>query len=384
MERGFLLIADISGYTSYLSDSELEPAAEHLRFLLDMLIENTKPPLVISRLQGDAVISYAPEASFLHGQTLVEMVESTYVAFRRALDLAVINNDCGCHACRKILDLDLKFFVHYGSFLVQQLGTHSELVGADVNLVHRLAKNTIVEKTGIKAYIAYTEAAIRRLGIEELARSMVRHEEQYPDVGLVSVYVQDMHPVWEQQQAEVRSTVSPDDVLAVAERTFPVGRVLMWDYVTGPEYKAILSGSGSAQVSNRSHGRTGSGTVYRCSHGRSVSSETIADWQPFEQYTYESTRLWGQQGRTTVRITPTTNGTTVTVLAGKSLGEHGLLRDLHDLVYRPIASQHARRGLRKLEEQVAQELRGGKVVQPAPTVINIPELEREIIESLAR
>ena len=64
-ERGYLVIADITGYTAFLSDSELEHAEDSLRDLLDLIIEQTKPPLVISRLEGYAVISYAPEASFL-------------------------------------------------------------------------------------------------------------------------------------------------------------------------------------------------------------------------------------------------------------------------------------------------------------------------------
>ncbi len=58
--EGLLLIADITGYTAFLQESELEHAEDSLRSLLNLLLEQTGPPLVISRLQGDAVISYAP------------------------------------------------------------------------------------------------------------------------------------------------------------------------------------------------------------------------------------------------------------------------------------------------------------------------------------
>jgi hypothetical protein len=57
-QDGYLLIADISGYTLYLSKSELEHAQEILTALLELLVDHTRPPLVISRLAGDAVISY--------------------------------------------------------------------------------------------------------------------------------------------------------------------------------------------------------------------------------------------------------------------------------------------------------------------------------------
>jgi len=50
--EGCLLIADITGYTLYLSQSELEHAQETLAALLRLLVDHTRPPLVISRLAG--------------------------------------------------------------------------------------------------------------------------------------------------------------------------------------------------------------------------------------------------------------------------------------------------------------------------------------------
>lgn len=82
---GVLLIADITGYTVYLRDSELEHAHGVLSDLISVLVAGTRPPLTVSNLQGDAVFSYGIEVA-VGGQTFVEMVESTYVAFRRALD----------------------------------------------------------------------------------------------------------------------------------------------------------------------------------------------------------------------------------------------------------------------------------------------------------
>ena len=72
-QRGFILIADITGYTAYLNDSELEHAQGTLTELLELLIEHTKSPLVISRLEGDAVISYGLEAGFIGGQIVRQL-----------------------------------------------------------------------------------------------------------------------------------------------------------------------------------------------------------------------------------------------------------------------------------------------------------------------
>src|SRR5690242_8543864 len=166
-EHGYFLIADITGYTQYLSASELDHAQKTLTALLNLLISHTKPPLIISRLAGDAVISYGLRDNFVLGQTFVGMLKDTYVSFRRAIDLMVRNTTCPCNACRNIGSLDLKFFVHYGEFGVQRLDAHDELVGSDVNLIHRLLKNSVKEATGIAAYTMYSDAAIHALGLSE-------------------------------------------------------------------------------------------------------------------------------------------------------------------------------------------------------------------------
>ena len=62
-QYGYFLIADITGYTSFLSKSELDHAQQTLTALLNLLIQHTKPPLIISRLAGDAVTSWRIAAS---------------------------------------------------------------------------------------------------------------------------------------------------------------------------------------------------------------------------------------------------------------------------------------------------------------------------------
>ena len=67
-----------------MSASELEHAQATLTGLLQLLVKHTRAPLVVSQLEGDAVMSYALEESGVSGQTFLEVIEDTYVAFRRA------------------------------------------------------------------------------------------------------------------------------------------------------------------------------------------------------------------------------------------------------------------------------------------------------------
>ena len=94
-----------------------------------MLIAHTKPPLVISRLAGDAVISYGLREGFYSGQTFIELIETNYVAFRKAIERMVLNNTCRCNACANIANLDLKFFVHFATFAIQRLEQAGRAIG---------------------------------------------------------------------------------------------------------------------------------------------------------------------------------------------------------------------------------------------------------------
>ena len=60
-QHGYLVIADISGYTSFVAKTELEHSHEILSELLSLLVENFKPLMTISNLEGDAVFGYAAE-----------------------------------------------------------------------------------------------------------------------------------------------------------------------------------------------------------------------------------------------------------------------------------------------------------------------------------
>ena len=381
VEQGYIVISDITGYTAFLSESELEHAEDSLRTLLNLLLDQTKPPLVVSRLEGDAVISYALNGSFSQGQTLVEMLESTYVAYRRALQQMVLNTTCTCNACSNIPGLDLKFFVHYGTFMLQDLASYTELIGSDVNLVHRLTKNSITEVTGLKGYCVYTQAAVEALGIGDLCGRMVQHEESYEHLGDVSLHVQDMQAVWELARTTARVVVDPKDALITVEEDFPVGQPLLWDYLTKPEYRAAISGSKSAEVTGRTDGRIGVGTAYYCAHGKFVSQQTVVDWQPFEQYTTEMPGWGGVSARCTIRLSRTEKGTRAQLLFGRSRGSL-VPRTIDDLFTRLHAPRTITRGLGTVRQAIEEATAAGAIGPQLAAEIPPERVDEAVAESL--
>ena len=96
------------------------------------------------------------------------------------------------------------------------------MVGSDVNLIHRLLKNSIVEDTGFRAYVVYTSAAVDALGLADMTSAMTPHQESYDHLGAVDLFVQDVHPVWETRGAETDVDIAPGEVLVTVERDFPL------------------------------------------------------------------------------------------------------------------------------------------------------------------
>ena len=379
-QQGFLVISDITGYSKYVHESELEHARDSLTDLLNILIDHTQSPLVLCDLEGDAVFSYAPLGGFLQGQTLVDMIESTYAAFRKALELMVINTSCTCNACRNLPNLDLKFFVHHGSFMIQNLGKYKELVGNDVNLVHRLTKNHIKDETGFKAYAAFTQSAINALGLDDFGKSLTPYRETFADVGEVQLYVHDMHGVWERLKNSVRLEVTPADALMKLEHEFPVPPSLLWEYITKPEYRAILSGSDTQEIRNLSRGRTAVDSVYYCAHGKNISRNLILDWQPFEQYTTASEAL-GVTANFTYRLEPTKDGTRLIRLLGNARGNWFLWKMLVIVAKFTLPPRYDKDAQRLLQ-RIQRDLADGTTIVSPPVEMDKDELISLATETL--
>ncbi len=321
---GYLLIADITGYTGFLSKTELEHAQGILTELLQVLLKETKPPLALSRLAGDAVVSYALGDAFASGQTFIEMIENTYVAFRRNIDLMVMNTQCRCNACQRIVDLDLKFFVHYGTFALQKLADHDELVGSDVNLLFRLTKNGVVESTGIKAYALYTQAVIDRLGLDGLTTdALTPHRESYEHMGEVTVWVADMSSVWKTKQFAVQEPTG--ELLLQASIDIDVPPPILWSSLTNPDHLQKLLGATRVGRSALASGRLASGAELHCHHGEGKQTLlTIVDWSPFDRmltrFAIPLPPIGTAFGKCEYLLAPTERGTLLTQRMTKPTG----------------------------------------------------------------
>ena len=150
------------------------------RSLLDTIVTAIAPTFRLVKLEGDAVFAVSDGAD-PDGEAVLATVHRCYAAFRNRLTAAGSSWTCTCDACARIGLLDLKFVVHHGSYVVQPIAGHEELLGPDVNLAHRLLKNHARDWVGVVPYALLTDAVIDALEIP--TAGMTAGEETY-DGGL--------------------------------------------------------------------------------------------------------------------------------------------------------------------------------------------------------
>ena len=289
-QHGYLVIADISGFTSYLAKVELEHAHEILTDLLETIVREFKTLLTISKLEGDAVFAYVPQANTPGGERLLELIENTYIAFRRQREASRQNTTCTCNACRTIPTLDLKFFVHHGDYIVQEVSGIHELVGSDVNLIHRLMKNHVTENTGWNAYILCTQRAFQNMSVQ--VEGAHEQTESYDHLGEIQIHCIDLHARYKTIVEARRVFISPEEADFSLTHDFHVPQPVVWDWITDTEKRTLVSGSKNFfTAKSRPGGRNGPGAINHCAHGKDLkglSVETILDWRPFDYLTKEN------------------------------------------------------------------------------------------------
>src|SRR6266568_684052 len=227
------LIADISGYTGYLADVELDHAQDILADLIGAVVTSLRPGFRLAKLEGDAAFTFALTEK-VDGSMLLDTIERCYFGFRRRRRDVRQATSCECNACIRIPDLNLKFVVHHGLAVRQKMAGREELVGADVIVVHRLLKNSVVESMGIDAYALFTQRCVEQMEIDPLALGMQPHLESYDVIGDVPGFVHDLDRRWQEEEDRQRVLVSPREAFLSTATDTPAPPQVAWEFMTAP------------------------------------------------------------------------------------------------------------------------------------------------------
>jgi hypothetical protein len=140
--RGLLFIPDISGFTRFVNEVEIEHSRFIIQQLLELLIKSNECGLEISEVEGDAILFYK-FGEPLELEYLYKQVEKMFQAFHRYLIAYDHRRICQCKACISAINLSLKVISHYGEFSSLTVNQFNKLIGKDVIVAHQLLKNDI-------------------------------------------------------------------------------------------------------------------------------------------------------------------------------------------------------------------------------------------------
>ena len=287
VEKGCLIIADISGYTKYLTGVELDHSSDILADLINTIVKAMAGTFTLAKLEGDAIFAYAADPKDIEeGPTLVTTIEGTYFAFRHRQAVIDRATSCTCDACSKIPTLNLKFVVHHGSYVIHEVAGSKELVGPDVIVAHRLLKNEVKERTGLDGYAYFSGNCSERYGLDTTALTLRPHTEVYDDVGEISGWVLDLGTRWaeELERRVVRVSRDEPDVI-VMEFDMPAPPSVVWEHVTSPSKRLAWQMGTDDMLQDNPSGTRGVGTQNHCVHGDVTIEEEVLDWKPFNYVT---------------------------------------------------------------------------------------------------
>ena len=194
---GLLMLADISGYTAFLGRvseahpdlvagvAPVPPAYDFMVTLLDLVADQVQPTFKPVQTEGDALFAVADaDVVANRGRDVLGTIGSTYASYHARIEEQRRSQSHECSACVLLGSLELKFIVHAGTFVAQELSTRTHVAGPAVILAHRLLKNHVTDETGLRGYALLTDAALELLGLDPSGGAS--HSETFADSGAVS------------------------------------------------------------------------------------------------------------------------------------------------------------------------------------------------------
>jgi len=282
VERGYLLLADISGSIQFISDSEIEHANEIIRELLEFLISKLSPAFNVAQIDGDAIFAFAPEERIIRGESVIELVESIYTLYKDQLIQVSRVRTCQCNACRNTAKLDLKFALHFGEYIQGKNHKHFDLTGLAPHFIRKREwKDPVKESVNWRGYSLFTESCLSRLNLHPDNLELIEIKD-----GTIRTFGLNLESRYKSTLEQRRVFIDEYQATNQIQMGFPISPIELWNWINDPDQRTKWYGL-RWKIYTRENGRTKAGSVNHCFHGIGDTLETILDWRPFEYYTSE-------------------------------------------------------------------------------------------------
>jgi hypothetical protein len=184
MAKSLLFIPDITGFTEFVNNTEIEHSQHIISELLEKIIDCNELDLEVSEVEGDAVLFYkADEVPDLNA--IYEQARKMFLGFHSHLKLYDSHRICQCGACSSASKLSLKFIVHSAEIGFTTIKNTKKPFGPDIVLLHKLLKNNI----SFGEYMLFTQPYLDDRQDEIKQLSQLKFEDgasDYDSIGLVN------------------------------------------------------------------------------------------------------------------------------------------------------------------------------------------------------
>ena len=136
---------------------------------------------------------------------------------------------------RNIPSLDLKFMAHHGDYIFQSIGGYHEMVGTDINLIHRLLKNRVADVSGWRGYALFTDQALFAVGLK--LDGLQEMSETY-DIGEVKIFVTNLKDRYQTLRDLRRVIVDRSQADLIYEFDYPAPPPIVWNWLND-QYKRL-------------------------------------------------------------------------------------------------------------------------------------------------
>ena len=148
-DNGLILIADISGFTKFVHETDVLLGSKITRMLLSSIMDSNILKLKVSEIEGDAILFYK-YGSLPTVCSILRQYEVMLNNFNTKLKKIKLQ-------FKTKIELSLKVIVHVGKMTRYTIGKFNKLYGESVIEAHRLLKNPITSKS----YVLMTEDLIK-------------------------------------------------------------------------------------------------------------------------------------------------------------------------------------------------------------------------------
>ena len=187
-----ILIPDISGFTQFMTVTELEHGSHLISDFLETIIQNVDGSFEIAEVEGDAVLLYKKE-TVPSKQEILDLCVKMFEAFhykRKFIQKVAV---CPCGACQALINLSLKFITHYGTLLEIKVNRFTKASGLDMIIAHRILKNSVPSDE----YILFTENFLKQVGNgpDQHGLSWQSSVDEFPFIGKVNYEFALLEPI---------------------------------------------------------------------------------------------------------------------------------------------------------------------------------------------